>query len=577
MSIPRSEYPRPQMYRGAWMNLNGEWEFAFDFGRTGRERGLQNAEHLEKRILVPFCPESKLSGIEYKDFMNAVWYKRTVTLDRLDPDQRILLHFEAVDHFCEVWVNGKQVGRHTGGYTAFCFEITSAVQAGDNIITVYAEDDCRDPMQPRGKQSEAYHSHGCDYTRTTGIWQTVWMEFVPKTCIKSYRCDSDIDNSCVHLEIQLDGSGSKTLTAVVTYQGREVGRAVRKSSGKVVHVEIPVSECHLWEPCAPELYDLSFTLDAEDGSHDEVTGYFGMRSVTLSDKAILINGKPVFQRLILDQGFYRDGIYTAPRDEDLKKDIELSMAMGFNGARLHERVFERRYLYWADRLGYMVWGEYGNWGLDHSRADALGVMLEPWIEAVERDYNSPALVGWCPYNETWDYHGRAQNNRVLSGIYYATKAIDRTRPVIDTSGNYHVVTDIFDVHDYEQNVEKFASHYEPMKNGGPVFNNFPNRQWYQGQPYFVSEYGGILWNEQQESGWGYGNAPKTMEEFADRYCGLAKVLLEHPGICALCYTQLYDVEQEKNGIYTYDREKKFPEEILARMRGAMMAKAAIEE
>lgn len=205
-----------------------------------------------------------------------------------------------------------------------------------------------------------------------------------------------------------------------------------------------------------------------------------MRSVTLSDKAILINGKPVFQRLILDQGFYRDGIYTAPRDEDLKKDIELSMAMGFNGARLHERVFERRYLYWADRLGYMVWGEYGNWGLDHSRADALGVMLEPWIEAVERDYNSPALVGWCPYNETWDYHGRAQNNRVLSGIYYATKAIDRTRPVIDTSGNYHVVTDIFDVHDYEQNVEKFASHYEPMKNGGPVFNNFPNRQWYQG-------------------------------------------------------------------------------------------------
>lgn len=577
MSIPRNEYPRPQMFRQTWVNLNGEWEFEIDFGKTGRERKLQDAEHLSGRITVPFCPESKLSGVEYKDFMHAVWYNRTFRLDEAVSDRRILLHFEAVDHYCEVWVNGHKVGSHTGGYTPFCFEITSAVREGENLITLYAEDDCRDPMQPRGKQAESFYSQGCDYTRTTGIWQTVWLEFVPKTYLRSYRCDSDIDNSCVHLELRLEGYGSKTVTCVASYQGKEVGCNVKKTCGNAVRMEIELSECHLWEPGVPELYDLQLILEGDDGSRDEVTGYFGMRSVTLSDTAILINGKPVFQRLILDQGFYRDGIYTAPDDAALKRDIELSMAMGYNGARLHERIFERRYLYWADHLGYLVWGEYGNWGLDHSRGDALGAMLEPWIEAVERDYNSPALVGWCPFNETWDYHGHPQNDRVLTGIYYATKALDQTRPVIDTSGNYHVVTDVFDIHDYEQDVQKFASHYEPMLSGGPVFNNFPKRQQYSGQPYFVSEYGGILWNDRQEAGWGYGNAPKTMEEFADRYCGLAKVLLENPRICALCYTQLYDVEQEKNGIYTYDREKKFPEEILARMREAMMAKAAIEE
>lgn len=573
----KNEYPRPQLRRSSWINLNGEWEFEFDFGMTGRDRGLQNAKHLEKKIVVPFCPESELSGIGYKDFMNAVWYKKTVHIEKPEEDRRLLLHFEAVDHYCEVWINGKFVGKHTGGYTPFCFDITSAICEGENQITVYAKDDSRDPMQPRGKQSEIFQSHGCDYTRTTGIWQTVWMEEVVQNYIRSYRCEGDIDNCSVHLEFALEGYGSKALTAIARYHGKEMGRCTKKCGANVLHMEIPLAERHLWEPGAGELYDLEFCLESEDGQTDEVCGYFGLRSVSLGKNAILINGKPVFQRLVLDQGFYRDGIYTAPTDEHLKRDIELSMAMGFNGARLHERVFERRFLYWADHLGYLVWGEYGNWGLDHCQIGALSSMLEPWIEAVERDYNSPALIGWCPFNETWDRDGRKQDNRVLTGIYRATKAMDHTRPVIDTSGNFHVVTDVYDIHDYEQNVEKFASHYEPMKNGGAVYDNFPNRQHHAGEPYFVSEYGGILWNEQSEQGWGYGNAPKSMDEFADRYCGLASTLLDNPNICALCYTQLYDVEQEKNGIYTYDRGVKFPQHIIDRMRSTMMKKAAIEE
>ena len=576
MNLPREEYPRPQMVRESWENLNGPWKFEFDFGRSGRERGLQN-QALSREILVPFCPESELSGIGYKDFMNAVWYRREFELKNVYPNQRVLLRFEAVDHFCQVWVNGESVGTHTGGYTPFCFDITDNVHAGRNTLSVCAEDDPRGPMQPRGKQSEEFFSHGCDYTRVTGIWQTVWLEYVPQTYLRDYRVETDIDNGAVTFEARTNQSpAKKTLSATVSYHGKTVGGAVREISGDCLRFTVALEETHLWEPLAPELYDVEFSLEADDGSKDTVRGYFGLRNVTLGEKAILINGKPVFQRLVLDQGFYRDGIYTAPSDEALKRDIQLSMDIGFNGARLHQKVFERRFLYWADQLGYLVWGEYGNWGLDHSDPRALEAILEPWIEAVERDYNSPALIGWCPFNETWDYQGRAQDDAVLRGVYRVTKALDHTRPVIDTSGNFHVVTDLYDVHDYEQDVEKFAAHYEPMKEGGPPYENYGERQRYGGQPYFVSEYGGILWNDREEAGWGYGTAPKTMEEFTARYIGLTETLLKNPGICGLCYTQLYDIEQEKNGLYTYDRERKFPAELLARMRDAMTQQAAIE-
>jgi len=367
------------------------------------------------------------------------------------------------------------------------------------------------------------------------------------------------------------------LQAQITYQGKTVGSKCVQVIGNTVSFSVSLSERHFWEPGKPELYDIALSAQFRNGAMDEVTGYFGLRSVSLADHAVLINGKPVFQRLVLDQGYYPDGIYTAPSDEALRRDIELSMALGYNGGRMHEKVFERRYLYWADRLGYMVWGEYGNWGLDVSRPEAIKSYLEPWITVVDRDFNSPALVCWCPFNETWDRDGRKQDNGVLSGIYHTTKALDPTRPCIDSSGHYHVVTDIFDVHDYEQNVDTFRSHYAPMAEGGKVHNNFPNRQSYGGQPYMVTEYGGILWAEDNENGWGYGNAPKTVEEFADRYVGLTQVLLENPGICGLCYTQLYDVEQEKNGLYTYSRERKFSQEIYDRLKNAMMTTAVIEK
>lgn len=577
-SVPRPEYPRPQWVRPDWINLNGQWQFEIDHGKSGKERGYAESGHdLSGTITVPFCPESKLSGVEYKDFMAAVWYKREFSVPENWTHGRILLHFGAVDYETEVWVNGVSVGTHRGGYSPFSFDITSNLSTGINIITVYAEDDVRSGRQPRGKQSGKFYSHGCDYTRTTGIWQTVWLEQVPEVYLSDMKVVADPDNACVHLELNMAGNAAGArLTASAMFDGKPVGDASVLVSGPSVKLSIPLSEIHLWEVGNARLYDLEIILHKQGQVSDSVNSYFGLRTVRLDGMAFRINNKSVFQRLVLDQGFYPDGIYTAPSDEALRNDIEISMGLGFNGARLHEKIFEPRFLYWADQLGYLVWGEHANWGLDITTAEGLSQFLPEWLEGMERDFNHPALIGWCPFNETWDRNGARQNNDVLRIVYEVSKRMDPTRPVIDTSGNYHVVTDIFDIHDYDQNPETFRSKYEPMKDGGEVYNTFPDRQKYEGQPYFISEYGGIWWNPDQkdEKSWGYGDRPTSEEAFMERYEGLTSTLLDHPMMFGFCYTQLYDVEQEVNGLYTYDRKPKFDPEIIRRINSR---KAAIED
>lgn len=586
-SIPRPEYPRPQMVRKDWMNLNGKWQFEIDHGRSGKDRRLFEAKSLSSEIIVPFCPESKLSGVEHKDFMAAVWYRREFDVPEEWLKGHVLLHFGAVDYYTCVWINGVEVGKHKGGYSPFSFDITPYIKKGINIITVCAEDDNRSGFQPRGKQCGNYYSMGCDYTRTTGIWQTVWLEHVPEVYLESLKLVPDPDNGCVHVGISLKANSNECFVeAKAVFGGKEMGNRLVKVTGSHASFELPLSEIYLWGPGEPNLYDLRISIKKGDMTIDAVDSYFGLRTVALSKNAVLINGKPVFQRLVLDQGFYPDGVYTAPSDEDLKRDIEISLGLGFNGARMHEKVFEPRFIYWADKLGYLVWGEYANWGLDITTPLGLEVFLPEWMEAVERDFNHPSIIGWCPFNETWDKGrtrgpvetgiGSRQDDEILRIVYNVTKAIDNTRPVIDTSGNFHVVTDIFDIHEYEQDVQKFAARFEPMKSGGDVYVTWPQRQRYEGQPYFVSEYGGTWWNTdcKDESGWGYGNKPKSEEEFLARYEGLTTTLLNNPAICAFCYTQLYDVEQEQNGLYTYDRRPKFDPEIIRRIN---TRKAAIEK
>ena len=587
MNIPRAEHPNPQWERDTWKNLNGTWEFEFDFGCSAVERRLWEKERFDREILVPFCPESRLSGIGYTDFINGVAYRKNFELSQEELSGRVLLHFGAVDYEASVYVNGTLVGSHKGGYTSFCFDITKHVAPGPNTLFVAVKDDVRSGLQPKGKQAHLYASSGCDYTRTTGIWQTVWLEFVPERHIQSAKYYPDPANGKVTVTGLVQGQGTLQLTAL--WEDKPVGEAALSVEDGFFTAQLDLSETHLWEPGKGGLYTLLLSF-----GEDRVKSYFGLRTAKFQGRKFLLNGKSLFQRFVLDQGFYPDGIYTAPTEEDLVKDIQLSFAAGFNGARLHEKVFEARFLYHCDRLGYLVWGEYPNWGLDHAHPLSTETYLNQWSEAVERDFNHPAIIGWCPFNETWGYREEREKNALLSSLYKLTKRLDPTRPCIDSSGNYRILSEVYDIHDYDQDTQSFQARWDGLtdrirETGGvipaedPFFNSAPEgpsgrapffNQPYDNQPIFVSEYGGIRWPDDTVEGWGYGNAPATPEEFFARYKGLTEALLNNPEIFGFCYTQLYDVEQEVNGLYTYGRAQKFDIGLIQKIN---QQKAAIED
>lgn len=569
MQIPRSEYPRPQFVRDSWLCLNGTWQFEIDNGMNGEFHEFFNRDSLNSKIVVPFCPESALSGVNHKDFMNCVWYRRNIEIPETEKGKKVILHFGAVDYHAIVYVNGQRVGEHKGGYTSFSFDITRYLKESGNYITLCAYDDVRSGNQPGGKQSPKLESFRCYYTRTTGIWQTVWLEFVNDCYITKVKTMTEIDTPSVSFGITLNECvPGCSIRAEVLWEGKTVGIASAKVYEKTTQLSAVLSEKHLWDVGEGNLYDVKFTVEKDGAVCDEATGYFGLRSVSLSGRAFQINGKNVFGRWVLDQGFYPDGIYTAPNDEALKADILYSLQLGFNGARLHEKVFEPRYLYWADKLGYLVWGEHANWNLNITEPGQVEHFLPEWMEAVERDFNHPSIIGWCPFNETWDYQGRKQHDMILKMVYEVTKAMDSTRPVIDTSGNFHVATDIYDLHDYTQEPEEFASHYTQLTEGIALdtvgrSEAMKDRQHYNGtDPFFISEYGGIKWAEDMAAaGWGYGVSVKSEEEFIARYKGLTEALMSNKYMLGFCYTQLYDVEQEINGLLTYDRRFKFDPEI----------------
>ena len=592
MTIPRPEYPRPQCMRPTWLCLNGEWQFEIDPGDSGLERGLLQRE-LSQRILVPFCPESPLSGIGNPDFLTAVWYRRTVTIPSAWAGQRVLLHFQAVDHDATVWVNGQELGRHRGGFTPFSVELPSELIGHEATIVVRARDYNHIP-QARGKQAQTYHNVECVYTRTTGIWQTVWLEPVPQSYLRRPRLTPDVANGLIRLVQPISAQRAGLRLQASLRDGDGVVSTASCLTGwnlsPQLDLPVPAARRHLWSPEHPFLYDLEIQILDGETVIDQITSYAGLRSISIEGKAITLNGQKLFQRLVLDQGYYPDGIMTAPSDEALIRDIELSMAAGFNGARLHQKVFEERFLYHADRLGYLVWSEFADWGCagygppdNHQQPGAT--YITQWLEVLERDYSHPSIIGWCPLNETWQPltdHITVLDD-VTRALFLATKALDQTRPVLDASGYSHRVpeTDVYDSHDYEQDPATFAATHAHAEEGQPFINDHQGRAIslpYGHQPYMVSEFGGIWWNAERSPGdrttsWGYGAAPQSLEEFYQRFEGLCAALLDHPGMFGYCYTQLTDVYQEQNGIYTFDRRPKFD---LERLRAIQTRPASIE-
>ncbi len=530
-AVPRAEHPRPDAFRENWATLNGEWQFEMDENGDGESRGLVSGKNLASKILVPFCPESKLSGIGHYGLMKHTWYRRMFEMPASMKGKRVRLHFGAVDYQAWVWVNGQLAGSHVGGSVAFNFDITPLLQDGSNEVVVRVFDDTASGKQPTGKQTHSV-SEGCVYTRTTGLWQPVWLEAVGSTFVESFSIVSDPDQSRVLIEATVNGTDKDLeLTAEAFADGKRVGSDSCVAAWRNQRLVLKLSKKQLWEPGKPFLYDLKFKLTRKGKTVDEVASYFGLRKVTIEGRAILINDQRVFQRLILDQGFYPDGIWTAPTDDELRKDIERSMAAGYNGARLHQKVFEPRFLYWADKLGYLVWGEFPNWGFNY-RPENYANYINEWTEILVRDRNHPSIVGWCPFNET-----PAEAQEIQNIVWRETKAIDPTRPVLETSGWSHGIqnAEVRDDHDYNQEPAGFKQRWMRFFANGPRLEmlahygsgSVGNRD--LGVPFMVSEFGGTGWGD-DKGGWGYGNGPKNIEDFYTRYAGL----VVHCSITRIC-------------------------------------------
>ncbi len=580
---PRPEYPRPAWRRSDWLNLNGPWRFAID-----RDAVFTASEvRFERTIQVPFCPESTLSGIGETDFMAAVWYQTEIEIPSAWRTRRLLLHFQAVDYDATVWIDGREVSHHRGCFTPFTVDL--GIREQDRFTVTLQARTLRDRNRPRGKQSDRRENYLCCYTRTSGIWQTVWLEPVPEVRLDRPRITASAEGFDVTMSLNANRAGWKI--RVTAGSGKKIWAcgevAADAGLSPVLHLTLPQDQRRFWSTEDPFLYDLEFFLYDESGHLvDHATSYAGWRFVTLDGMRLLVNGRPVFQKLVLDQGYYPDGIWTAPDDAALIRDIQLAQNAGFNGARLHQKVFEERFLYHADRLGYLLWGEFGDWGVDWNPEDqpAAGLyqpsvgLVGQWLETIRRDYNHPSIIGWCGLNET---HRRQVNgaatldvlNDLTQAMFLAAKAADPTRPVLDVSGYIHRLpeSDVYDCHDYglPDEVARRLSEMRPEA----ICDPNPERPWnepWHGQPFFLSEIGGIAWPPQiQTDGtFSYGETPQTEAEFLDRFGRLLAVIRADRRIFGYCYTQLTDIYQEVNGIYYFNRTPKIAPERIAECQRA---------
>ncbi|MFM9282397.1 glycoside hydrolase family 2 protein [Paenibacillus jiagnxiensis] len=571
---PRPEYPRPQFARQEWLNLNGEWEFGFDDERRGdRERWYEpeNSTAFDKKIQVPFAFQSKLSGIGDPDFHDLVWYRKKLTLPVEWKSKRILLHFGAVDYSASVWVNGRWAVSHEGGHTPFEADITDLLIDGENTIVVRAEDFSRDVTLPRGKQYWKQDSASIFYTRTTGIWQTVWLEPVDEARLNRVKFTPDIDRNDIQIRMFHTAAAAERKVRVrmnISF----AGETVSEEEFTVRHLEeVRTVGLHdfndhglgrWWTPEKPNLYDITFELLDGEEVTDTVTSYFGMRKVTIENGQLHLNNRPYFLRLVLDQGYFPDGILTPPSDEALLRDIELTQEMGFNGVRKHQKTEDPRFLYWCDRKGLLVWGEAAN-AYNYSE-EYVRKFTKEWQEIIERDYNHPSIIVWVPLNESWGIpNAQVDERQQQHGLtmYYLTKSLDTTRPVIYNDGWEMMKTDIVAIHDYEWREEVLTERYataESSVSGLPGRRRiFVGGAGYEGQPIMITEFGGIAYKKSDWEGWGYSGA-KNDEDYLQRLQAVIRPMYVSSVIEGFCYTQLTDVEQEINGLLTYDRVPKVP-------------------
>lgn len=579
--IQRTEYPRPQFVRQSWLNLNGTWEFAFDDNKVGRKKKWHHGNTpLPLAIQVPFTFESELSGIDDPEIHDNVWYRRSFSVPDTWKGKDVLLHFGAVDYVAHVWVNGELVATHEGGHTPFYADITHEIRSeGDNVIVVQAEDFSKNLSLPRGKQYWETKSKGIFYTRTTGIWQTVWMEAVESTYLEKVNMTPNIDRGELELTSFVHGHNKDDdirLKVNISFKDQFICEDMYslKEQEEKRTILLPhfngFRRCMLWSPDEPNLYDISFTLIKNGKTVDEISSYFGMRKISVENGKVMLNNKNYFMRLVLDQGYFPDGNLTPPSDEAIKQDIVLTKEMGFNGARKHQKIEDPRYHYWCDKLGLLVWGEAAN-AYQYSQ-EYVRRFTKEWQESIARDINHPCIVAWVPLNESWGVWNIKENTcqqQHALAMYHLTRSIDPTRLVVSNDGWEHLRTDLCTVHDYEPSKAILEERYSTVNSALNGIRNhhrstFVGGIQYEGQPILVSEFGGISFKKSQWEGWGYSGA-ENEKDFLEKLQNVIDPMLSSPVVQGFCYTQLTDVEQEINGLLTYDRVPKASLEEIRKM------------
>ena len=568
-TCPRPDYPRPQFVRADWMNLNGLWKFRTDDQNIGLDQRWFSSTDYPLEILVPFSVESDMSGIGDRDFHPCVWYKRTFDIPAAWAASQVRLHFGAVDYRATVWVNGIVVASHEGGHTPFSCDITGALRAEGNIVVLRAEDPPTDRYIPRGKQHWEAKAVSIFYARTTGIWQTVWLEPVPASYLESVRITSNTEG-IVSFSAKIAGPASSQSVRIEIHdgEGRTLASSMSLADGPRALASAYLSEPKLWSPDFPYLYGVRIELHGPDGRIDAVDSYFGIRSIATQDGKVLLNGTPICLKTVLDQGYWPESNLTPPSDEAIQADIRRVKELGFNGVRKHQKVEDPRFLYWADRIGLLVAAEMANAYLFNE--DAIARMTREWIEVVSRDYNHPCIIIWTPVNESWGVPNLTERRQQahLKALYYLTKSLDDTRLVIDNDGWEHTeVTDLFAIHDYTPTGPDFLLRFQNVAQGLPIplYGKLylASGQRYNGSPILLWEFGGIGFvlpedlAEVPENSWGYSGVEANQQAALARMRGLYEAIARIPQIAGVCYTQLYDVEQEVNGLMTYDRRMKF--------------------
>jgi len=576
----RSEYPRPQFVRGDWLNLNGQWDFEFDDENVGLKEKWYNEHPFSKKIEVPFSYQTKLSGIDDPSFHDQVWYRREFRVPTEMKGKRIILHFGAVDYRAMVYINSQLVGTHEGGHTSFSFDITDHLSGDVETLVVRAEDPSTDETIPRGKQLWVEGSGGIWYTRTTGIWQTVWLEAVHESHIQKLRFTPLFDSGDVKIEFEIQKAFlGKTVEIDISFKGEKV--TTQTVSPHEIYTRLTVNlfnrkifrtEYHgqgwTWSPETPNLFDVVIRVLDNGTVIDELESYFGMRKIHTENGMVYLNNKPYYQKLVLDQGYWPEGLLTAPSDEALKLDIELAKEAGFNGCRKHQKVEDPRFMYWADKLGFLVWGECANSTLYSE--DAVARITREWLEILERDYNHPSLVAWVPINESWgvpQISTSDQQRQHTLAMYHMIKSLDTTRLVISNDGWEMTKTDICAIHNYnhgqKDEVEKYAYYQHALATTENLLSARHHGSWktytngfeYEGEPILLTEFGGIGFKVGEDDGWGYTSVTNEADYLED-YRRIMEAVFASKGLHGYCYTQLSDVEQEVNGILTYDRKPK---------------------